>query len=784
MAPNPQPPARGYPASSLVVAIAGILAIPGLAPAEITDEQVRKSIQRGVEYLKKEQNRVSGGWSEHSGEPCGLSALCTLALLTAGQTPDDPAVRHALEYLRRFDKPQKTYSTALQTMVLCLAEPEKDRLQILANVKWLEAAQVVKGDREGAWTYEFGRGGGDPSNTQFALLALHEAERVGVQVSDQTWRRSIAYWRGIQGTDGSWGYGSDRASSSGSMTCAGVGSLVIALGSISNSDAKVEGERVQCCLPPSDHDAVERGLAWLATKFSVHWNPTGNSQRRDTHFLLYYLYGVERVGRLTGRRFIGEHDWYRVGAEKLVGLQDDLAGYWRGAGPFEDNGLIATSFALLFLSKGRRPVVISKLQHGEGLDWDRHRGALQHLTLRLERAWKRDLIWQTINAKAASATDLLQTPVLFISGRDSLDLTPDQKQNLRDYVNQGGFIFAQASCGGQEFDRAFRELVAEIFPDSPLQLLPPDHAIWHAQGKVDPKYLRPLYGVNACCRTSVVYCPDELACYWELDQGARTSAYPPAVRDEIEACVRIGENVVAYATNRELKSKLDLPHVVSVDTGPSFSERGTLVVAKLLHGGGSDDASAALPRLLRELREQVGSRVNLDRVLLPAGDPRLFQHPIVFMHGRRAFQFSAEDRVALARHLERGGFLFADAICASPAFAESFRREMQTIFPDRPLKRIPTDHPIHTGDFRGYDVRKVTIRDPQIRGGDDPLTARLVKGEPQLEAIELDDRIAVIFSPLDLSCALENHASLECKGYIREDATRIGINILLFAMQQ
>ncbi len=29
--------------------------------------------------------------------------------------------------------------------------------------------------------------------------------------------------------------------------------------------------------------------------------------------LAYYLYGMERAGRLSGRRFFGEHDWYREG---------------------------------------------------------------------------------------------------------------------------------------------------------------------------------------------------------------------------------------------------------------------------------------------------------------------------------------------------------------------------------------------------------------------------------------------------------------------------------------
>ncbi|MCA9220789.1 MAG: DUF4159 domain-containing protein, partial [Planctomycetales bacterium] len=73
---------------------------------------------------------------------------------------------------------------------------------------------------------------------------------------------------------------------------------------------------------------------------------------------------------------------------------------------------------------------------------------------------------------------------------------------------------------------------------------------------------------------------------------------------------------------------------------------------------------------------------------------------------------------------------------------------------------------------------------PQARGANDGLTARLTKVTPLLEGIELDGRLVVIFSPFDLSCALENHASLDCKGYTREDAARIGVNVILYALQQ
>jgi hypothetical protein len=42
----------------------------------------------------------------------------------------------------------------------------------------------------------------------------------------------------------------------------------------------------------------------------------------------------------------------------------------------------------------------------------------------------------------------------------------------------------------------------------------------------------------------------------------------------------------------------------------------------------------------------------------------------------------------------------------------------------------------------------------------------------------------VVFSPYDLSCALENQTSISCRSYVREDAARMGMNLILYAMQR
>jgi hypothetical protein len=177
-------------------------------------------------------------------------------------------------------------------------------------------------------------------------------------------------------------------------------------------------------------------------------------------------------------------------------------------------------------------------------------------------------------------------------------------------------------------------------------------------------------------------------------------------------------------------------------------------------------------------------RINVENRLLSATDDDLYEYPILFMHGRRSFRLSPAERKALATYVERGGVIFADAICASPEFASAFRREIGAIFPGESMSRIQTDHPLFSREFRGFDLSAVSLRDPQIRSDDDPLEAKITRITPFLEGLERDNRLAVIFSPYDISCAMENGASLECKGYTRQDAAKLALNVILFALQQ
>lgn len=772
------------PMFALVVFAIGAIGSTGKAVAQVDAASVSRAIDRGVAYLRKSQN-ARGGWDEFAGQSCGLSSLCTLAMLNSGVAKEDPDLVRAMRYLRGF-QPDETYSVALQTLVYCQLGAAGDLPRIRRNVEWLVGEQLRGpgyADQTGSWNYGLGRGGGDPSNAQFAILALGAAQERGLEVAPATFQSALDYWTTRQRTDGAWTY--NRRDASGSMTCAGIASVIIARGRLGGATSSIKGPVVTCCGgDPEAKDPVEEGLAWLGRNFTTQVNPGGNLA---TFF--YYMYALERVGRLSGRRFVGDHDWYREGAERLLDLQDDFLGYWKGDGPLEGD-TVATSFALLFLSKGKRQVVVGRLQHsgdGKSNDWKQHPDGLRQLVRHVERDWGRDLTWQTIDGSSAKLADLLQTPVLVISGRNRLDFSDGLSTRLKEYIDQGGTILFDAAGGDGCGDAtAFQQSVAmwcrDAFDGAKLERLPPDHPVWFAQRRVDPTMIGPeywVYGVQACCRTSVFYSPQSLTCRWELgDVLFRQSEINPVAKAQVSAGIGIGENVIAYATGRELQDKLEARFVIEGSDLPDLS-RGSVQMAMLGIDAGGQEARRALPNVAA----LVSSRVPL--AVLSAPEPvgfdaaSLADVQFLWIHGRTEFTLDAAQRKVLAEFIQSGGTVLGSAVCGGEAFSESFRREIAEILPNSPLRAVPADHPSMNAPG-GFDITGVTIRTPA--GPNRDVGKRT--GRPLLEFATVDDVASVFFSPLDLSCALESPNSVQCPGYSTEDAAKIVANLMLYSLQQ
>lgn len=785
-------PGQRHPRSKrLLVVVLAFASLITLAPAlhaqqpdpgPLKAESVRRAIEDGVSFIKRRQ-LDNGTWTEWPNCESGTTALCTLALLNAGVPVDDPVVQKALAYLRTRAPREKVYAVSLQTMVFCAAKQETDALLILKNVRWLEEAQ----NSDGGWGYTLQEQISDNSNSQFALLALFEGERATgkVRVSQQVWDRARANWESSQNLDGSWGYRSrGETRGTGSMTCAGITSMWITAGKRFDAEALLQG-RLSCCEPTLENRALARGLQWMTFNFSVDRNPG-----LEDVWVLYYLYGLERVGRLTARRFIGKHDWYRAGVTKLVRDQNNISGEWVG-GKHEHQTNVSTSLALLFLAKGRRPVVIGKLEYDD-VNWNLHPDDAANLVTHVESKWKKDLSWQSIKLSTATVDELLQVPILYISGRQAPDLAADDIQKLREYVLQGGFIFAEPCCDGEAFRAGFERLVEEMFKQEghKLSALPPEHPVWRMEEPIPAKYVGQLYGMNVSCRTSIMLATRDLSCRWQhadirqLRLLAEAGPKAEAVRTDIHDALTIGLNVVSYATNREVKFKYEQFDRGEQGALPDNGGRGLLAIALVRHNGGYDAAASALPNLRRALSKVKNVRVAFEAKEFDLTSDQIYDFPILFMHGRNRLSLTEVERQKLRAFVERGGVLLADAICGNPQFEQSFRDEMAKIFPEQKLDRIPPDHPMFSGAFGGYELKSVIRREPAAFVPDQPLKTSERRVEPYLDGILLGERYGVIFSPYDISCALDSHTAVDCKGYVEEDALRIGVNAVLYGVYQ
>ena len=87
-------------------------------------------------------------------------------------------------------------------------------------------------------------------------------------------------------------------------------------------------------------------------------------------------------------------------------------GSWQGA-LVEKDPVLATSFALLFLAKGRAPVLVNKLRHGPSGDWDNDPDDIRNIVNVVSHNWKNLLTWQVVDPAIASVPELLQAPDRF-----------------------------------------------------------------------------------------------------------------------------------------------------------------------------------------------------------------------------------------------------------------------------------------------------------------------------------------------------------------------------------
>jgi hypothetical protein len=689
----------------------------------------------------------------HASQWGGLSALATYALLASGDKPEDDPIANALSWLATAQI-DGTYALACRALVWSQL-PARRRSDFLEHAK-RDRDMLLNNRRTdprvaGMFHYKAEGLGFDHSNSQFGVLGLWAVEQCGAEVDTRLWKEFEQAWMRTQLKDGGWSYsplaveGADRATPS--MTAAGVASLFIATDHLyGNVGADCRGN-----VP---HKAIDAGMRWIAE----HYDQTFKGS-----WPIYTLYGMERIGLASGYKSFGTVDWYASGVDYLLANQRP-DGSW-------GTGLADTCFGILFLVRGRAPVVMNKLEYAIDTHGDTPRPANWHQRPRdcanlvrwMGRQMERELAWQIVNLKGP-VEGLHDSPILFVSGNQALSFTNQEEQKLAEFVRQGGLIVGHADCGQAVFSESFKRLGTKLFSPYEFRNLPKDHLIntilfdgrkW----KNPPQVL----GLSNGARELMLLIPiGDPGRYWQNGVYAGR-----------EASHELMANVYLYVSeNKQLRNRGE-SNVVTAN--PAVQTTGTIKLARLEYGGNWDPEPGGWRRLAAVMHNE--GRVGLEVSSIKLGEGKLASSGIKLAHltGTGKFILREEQRKEIRDFVAGGGTLIADACGGGGEAATAIESELAAMFPGAKPAVFKPDHPLY--GQTGASAGEIALR---------PFAAKLVAGKfagPRLRGIEVGGRTAVIFSPEDLSVGLVGQPVEGIIGYTPASATALVKGILLWQGQ-
>jgi hypothetical protein len=722
--------------------------------AGVTDEAIGRSINAGVNFLLARFQRgllrgeaVEG---QNSAYAAGADALCVYALVQAGLAtrderlnPKGSLVREMVDKMKAMpaDAGTVTYARGIRATALALLARPEDRAALKQDVDYLLTSHVG-----GAYTYarpakmpkgqEIFAESWDNSNSQYGLLGVWSAAEVGAEVNSNYWQAVEEHWTRTQLPNGAWDYmggGPRAAGGTGrlSMTLAGVASLFVTHDYL---DARRQGGAV-------GRDPFSKPLA-----LGLNYLETGDNAMKveSGSFTGYTLYGLERVGLASGFKFLGRHDWYREQAAAVVARQH-ADGSWGSE--------IETAYHLLFLARGRHPILMNKLRFAGY--WANRPRDVANLARFGSKELERPLNWQVVPIDR-DWTDWMDAPILYIASHKRVALDTVELGRLRSYVEAGGMIFTQADGGSAEANTWAEELARKLFPTYEMADLPADHELFSILYK--PADRPPLRYLTNGSRILMIHSPTDISRAWQMRQD-RTR----------RGLFELGLNLFLYASGKaDLRNRLASP-VIPEPQAPATG--GRVAVARVRYPGNWDPEPAAWPRFARYFQRQT----DVSLVASPTDLAHLNPLVAAFAHwtGTAAYTPTDEEVDAIRRYVTGGGVLLVEPCGGSGEFLESARAALRRAFPDAPPHTADRTDPLLTASGPGMD----DVSTPHVR----PYVDTRGLGESARLDLIPAGRGTVILSPLDLTTGLLGCNTWGILGFDPDDALRLTKNAVLWS---
>lgn len=192
--------------------------------------------------------------------------------------------------------------------------------------------------------------------------------------------------------------------------------------------------------------------------------------------------------------------------------------------------------------------------------------------------------------------------------------------------------------------------------------------------------------------------------------------------------------------------------------------------ARLAYEGGGDwyNDPGILQNLHRYAQAATGLPFAVDEPVVRISDPDLAEHPFLFMTGHGNVKFSDEEVARLRAYLLAGGFLYADD---DYGMDESFRREMQKVFPEKSWVELPKSHLLFSAVF------PFPAGAPKIHKHHD--------GPPRVLVLLERNRILALYTfDTNISDGWADPEVHQDPPHIREAALQFGVNLLMLPFLQ
>ena len=139
-------------------------------------------------------------------------------------------------------------------------------------------------------------------------------------------------------------------------------------------------------------------------------------------------------------------------------------------------------------------------------------------------------------------------PFVIISGTGPFELSGLERDNLRAYLERGGFLLASAGCSNRSWSESFQKAVAPLLPPAGFEGVPLDHPIFRTLYNIDRLPTRKgsttasVFGAELGGRLAVVFSPVGLNDTARAGQGCCCCG-----GNELRNASQINANLLVYA---------------------------------------------------------------------------------------------------------------------------------------------------------------------------------------------------------------------------------------------